>query len=199
MLNDMEFGAFVSLMGDEDAAKAWLKRNADGINQLIDDEEIVTRAVDEDEVESEPEPEVEQEEVVVEEVERVEDQPEPEVEVVEIGEEVVEAVVQRVTDSEAINALFHRLEERLEAVDHAIANLGVLAEKERSKLAVRLETLERDDDDKFVEMLDDMPRKQRVTVGYRPSKNANDDVPQSMEHRAESAMSALGDDALYPK
>lgn len=200
MLNDMEFGAFVSLMGDEDAAKAWLKRNADGINQLIDDEEIVTRAVDEGEVESEPEVQVKQEEVV-EEVERVENQPEPEteVEVVEIGEEVVEAVVQRVVDSEAINALFHRLEERLEAVDHAIANLGVLAEKERSKLAVRLETLERDDDDKFVEMLDDMPRKQRVTVGYRPSKNANDDVPQSMEHQAESAMSALGDDALYPK
>jgi len=199
MLNEMEFDAFVTLMGDESAAKSWLKRNADGINGLIDDEEIVTRSVEET---VEPEAEVEQEqEEPVEEVERVEDQPESEteVEVVEIGDEVIETVVQRVADSEAINALFHRLEERLEAVDHAIASLGVLTEKERSKLAVRLEELERDDEDKFVEMLEDMPRKQRVTVGYRPSQNANDDVPQSMSNRAESAVSGLGDDSLYPK
>jgi hypothetical protein len=118
---------------------------------------------------------------------------------VEIDDVVVDAIVQRLTGSDAIVALFHRFDEQFEAINHAIASLGVLTEKERSKLSGRLETLERDDDEKFVEMLEDMPRKQRVVVGYRPSQNANDEVPASMADRADTALSGLGDSALYPQ
>ncbi len=197
MLNDMEFSAFVSLMGDEGAAKDWLERNADGINRLIDDEEIVTRSVDEVEAEAKVEQEQEVEEVESEtETEIVAEEGDVDV---EIDDVVVDAIVQRLTESDAIAALFHRFDEQFEAINHAIASLGVLTAKERSKLSGRRETLERDDDEKFVEMLEDMPRKQRVVVGYRPSQNTNDEVPTSMTDRADSALSGLGDSALYPQ
>ena len=197
MLKEMELDAFVSRFGDEDAARSWLKTNADGINRLIEDEGVITRAVDEEEAQ-EPEAEVEQEQEV-EEVERVETEPEPVVDVVEIGEEVVNTIVQRVAESDTLGALFNKLEEQLEVVNQAIATLGVITEKERSKLSVRLEELEKDDEVKFVEMLDDMPRKRQVSVAFRPSQNANDTADASLADRAESVVASLGDDSLYPK
>ena len=195
MLQKMELEAFVSLFGDENAARSWLEANADGINRLIEDEAIITRSVDE--VEETVVPEVEAEPEV--EVARAETAPEPEVDVVEIGDEVVETIVQRVAESKAITALFHKLDEQLEAVNQAIAVLGVLTEKERGKLSARLAELEKEDELKFVEMLDDMPRKRQVSVAFRPSQNANDTVEASLADRAESVVAALGDDSLYPK
>ena len=193
MWNDLDQttkDAFIKLLETEDKAKAYWA-DVDSVNRQIEEEELVTRSqeteTEEPVVEPEVKTEVEPEVVYVEQA-------------VELDDEAVGEVARRVAEADAVKALFTPLMERISQLEESVQSLSEqLKERDKTEDVMRekVAELERSEEEKFIEMIDDFPRKQKITVTHRPRINTNDEVNESLAERAEAAVEAWGSDGFY--
>ena len=86
---------------------------------------------------------------------------------------------------EIVQALSEELKERDK-------NAGVLREE--------VAELQRSEEAKFIEMIDDFPRRGKVTATYRPRANTNDETNEADESLADQASAVVetwGSDGFY--
>lgn len=183
--------AFIKLLGDEGKAQAYWS-DVDSVNRQIEEEELVTRAQ-----------ETETEEPVVVDG-KIEDVSEAKAEVVEtvveLDDAAVSEVARRVAEADAVKALFTPLMERISQLEESVQSLSdELKERDKTGDVMRekVAELERSDEEKFIELIDDFPRKQKITVTHRPSINTNDEVNASLAEQAESALEGWGNKEFY--
>jgi hypothetical protein len=150
MLEGKAFEALVKMFGDEGQARDWLESYVDETNRAIEEEGAITRSV-EDQAGDEEGAEAER--------------------VVELDEEAMAAIVERVEAgigfglfSEAIE----KLEAQIAGLSEQLDALKAQAVESESQTEERLAALERTDEEKEAEWVQDLPRKQTVRVTHRP-------------------------------
>jgi uncharacterized coiled-coil DUF342 family protein len=190
-LSESTKNELVKVLGGEDKAQAHWAQFVDPINRQIEEEELVTRT---QKTETEP--------VVVD--GKIEDVSEAKAEVVEtvveLDDAAVSEVARRVAEADAVKALFTPLMERISQLEESVQSLSdELKERDKTEDVMRekVAELERSEEEKFIEMVDDFPRKQTITVTHRPSINTNDKVNVSSTEQAEAALEGWGSKEFY--
>ena len=190
-LSESTKNELVKVLGGEDKAQAHWAQFVDPINRQIEEEELVTRT---QKTETEP--------VVVD--GKIEDVSEAKAEVVEtvveLDDAAVSEVARRVAEADAVKALFTPLMERISQLEESVQSLSdELKERDKTEDVMRAKVaeLERSEEEKLIEMVDDFPRRQKITVTHRPSINTNDEVIVSSTEQAESALEGWGKKEFY--
>ena len=178
---------------------------ADQTNRGIEDEGLITRDGEAEQEQEQPqagEQEPEAEELEQEPQERdmePESDEEPGDEVIELDEEAVDAIVDRVAESEQFTAITQRLDE-LQALVTELVQGQEAAEKARAEreeaVNSRLADLERSDEDKQREWLEDQPRRRTVRVTHRPRQansrdNGGKEPRSSLANEAEATLDGM--------
>jgi hypothetical protein len=177
--------ALAKVLGDTGKAQAAWSELVDPVNRQIEDEELVTRAQETETDEPVVEPEVETEYVE---------------QTVELDDAAVDEVARRVAEAETVKALFTPLMERISQLEDTVQALSEeLKERDKNAGVLREDVaeLQRSEDEKFIEMVDDYPRSATVTATYRPRANTNDEVDVSLAEQADSAIESWGSDGFY--
>ena len=180
--------AFVKLLGDEGKAEAYWE-DVDSVNRKIEEEELVTRAQ-----------ETEPDESVVDAESKVESEAEVIETTVELDDTAITEVARRVAEADSVKALFAPLMERISQLEESVQSLSEqLKERDKTEevLRAKVAELERDEEEKFIEMVDDFPRRGKVTATYRPRTNTNDEVKVSSDEQAEAVVESWGSDGFY--
>ena len=118
----------------------------------------------------------------------------------ELDDTAITEVARRVTEAEAISALFTPLIERISQLEESVQALSAeLKERDKTEGVMRekVAELERSEEEKFIEMVDDFPRRGKVTATYRPRANTNDEVDESLADRADAVVETWGSDGFY--
>ena len=149
---------------------------ADQTNRSIEDEDLITRdsadesAADEEQAPEQPEGEdaetADVDEDLDEELQEREEQTETDLDV-ELDEEAVQAIVDRLAEAPIFTELTQRLDLVQASLQEARDQLEA-SEGERAEVERRLADLERDDEEKRREWLDDQPRRRTIRASYRP-------------------------------
>lgn len=142
---------------------------ADQTNRSIDEEELITRE-GEPEPESEPEPE---DEAPVEEPktqERETEEPAGDLDV-ELDEEAVSAIVDRVAEAQFFTDQAGRIDGIQATITDLVERLAK-AEERAGEVERRLVELEKDDEEKQRQWLEDQPRRRTLHVTHRPREAA---------------------------
>lgn len=158
-LSDKDLQAFNELFQDEEKAVAWLEKHVGDVERGIEEAGMMTRSL-EDPDEGDPP------------AEKPKAEPEPSVEVEAVIARSLEPLLTR------INALGEQLNQIIETTN---AN--------NDDLVKRLEALEKDEDEKRREWVDDLPPKKLLRISHRPSDpGSNGGDQESYADRAEAAM-----------
>lgn len=198
MLEGRAFEAFSKFFDGEenpaDAARAWLEANVDETNRAIEEAGAITRAVD-DEAPAEQEPTEEPGDVERAEESEPESEPEPEVveRELELDDEALGAIVDRVAESDPvqeIHAMLETLGAAMTQISEELSALRGQQEGHSEETEQRLAALEKDEDEKRSEWVQDLPRKQTIRVTHRP-REVND--PKRQESMADAAEATLAD------
>lgn len=153
---------------------------ADQTNRGIDDEDLITREGEADQETDTDTPAEELDQEPVDDPQEPDEEPqEPEGDLeVELDEEAVDAIVDRVAES----SIFTEITERLDSLQALVTELvegqeaGEKARAARdSEVDGRLADLERDDEEKQREWLEDQPRRRTIRVSHRPRQANNRD------------------------
>jgi len=140
---------------------------ADQTNRSIDDEELITREGEQPEAETEPEVEGEPEaDSEPEPQERETEEPEGDLEI-ELDEDAVSAIVDRVAEAQFFTDQITRMDEMQATITDLVERLDK-ATKRAEEVERRLAELEKDDEDKQREWLEDQPRRRTLRVTHRP-------------------------------
>ena len=175
------FNALVELVGDEEKAKEFAAL-VDDTNRAIDDEDLITREGDADDV-TEPvkgdvaEPDADQ---VVEEI--------------VMDDQALDVITSRFNDAiaAAVAPLMERLgvvEASVEEIGRSIETVGGNTDTALSEMRDRLDVLETDEQEKLNELKADLPRRQPRRVTYRPRQVKPG--AQTMDGVAEATLSNL--------
>lgn len=167
MLNQREKEALDKLFGDSAKADEWLA-TVEGAERSIKDSGQITRT----------------EEVA----EAAEEQ------VIEIDDETIELIAQRTAESlpfADLTAAVSKLTETMDALQRQVSANEIKHAERMTALANRLESVERSDDDKRSEWLEDLPERSAVKVSYRPRVNAAGGEKPSMADIASQTLSNL--------
>jgi DNA gyrase/topoisomerase IV subunit A len=190
MLEGKAFEAFVKLFDDnEDEARTWLESNVDETNRTIEAEGAITRSqpgastraadveTKPDEVKETPNP--------------LPDKSEPVERVVELADEAISALVERVTGSETFGELSASIETIGQEIAALTEQLGVLKSKldeDHETTGERITALERTDEEKEREWMEDIPRRETVRVTHRPREMNDPNRPESMADTAAATL-----------
>lgn len=159
MMTEVEFEAFAKLFqGDEDQARAWLESNVDPTNRAIAEDGLITR----DDGEAEGKPEAEAPEAPEQEVE----QPEVQEREIELDDAAVAEIARSVEGlfTERTEAALAPISEQLTELVEAVQTMAT----NQADIGERLEALEQDESDKQRKWVNDLPRRSKLNITYRP-------------------------------
>ncbi len=187
---------------------------ADQTNRTVDDEDLITRDdADQESDVDEPAEELDEADEPEDEEPESDEDPEPEPQErddaspggedsddqmeVELDEEAVEAIVDRVAEHQFFTDQTARLDEIQASITGVVERLDEFNAKVEEAES-RLADLERDDEEKQREWLDDQPRRRTVRVTHRPrqansrDKGGNGNEPRgSLAEEAEATLDAM--------
>jgi flagellar motility protein MotE (MotC chaperone) len=193
MLEGKAFEAFVKLFDDnEDQARSWLESNVDETNRTIEAEGAITRSQPGASTRaadgiSEADQDAESTEVPQSETPQVE----PVERVVELDDEAISALVERVTGSDTFGDLSASIETIGQEIAALTEQLGVLKAKldeDYETTGERIKALERTDEEKEREWMEDIPRRETVRVTHRPREMNDPNRPDSMADTAAATL-----------
>lgn len=189
------------LAGNDDLAQEFISR-VDQTNQKIDNEGLISRGLTDnptDENPDNPENPSEKEEDSSEKKDKIEDDtadvsaPEDDSTVVEIDAALVSEIVTQVTKSS----------EFLEAITSVSSSKNLIEELQRTQtemmasfkkisdsLSARISKMEKSEEEKKTEWLDDLPKQRKVQVNYRSRSNqhSEEESPESLEMIANATL-----------
>jgi len=111
------------------------------------------------------------------------EQPEPEDREFEIDDDFIQVIVERTAG--VLNAQLDEIVASIAALKQDLEQLLGQTDQRHAEVTARLNTLELDEREKLQLLSDDMPRKQRVSVTYRPRENSGDESPTFDEQARE--------------
>lgn len=183
MLNTREKAALVKLFGNEEEADRWLE-TVEGAERTVQETGQITRTDDGAESGSD----------AGDEVETSVETAEVSAPVLEIDDELIDEIVDRVTRTECfagIESALSSLSETLEALQRQISANEIKSSETLTRMAQRLESVERDDSEKRAEWIEDLPERPTIKATYRPRQNAQAGEPPSFADIANNTLAKI--------
>lgn len=172
-MDKQQLDAFVKLFGDKDKARKWLEKYVDDVEDAIQEAGMMTRSLSDEPAGDDPSETVAPTEVTID----FEGAVEEEMQV--IVARSLEPVLQQV------KAMGDQIAELIKGLQ----SLTDVSNENATALTERIVALERDEEEKQHEWLEDIPAKSLVRVTHRPSEVARSNGGrESLAERAESAM-----------
>jgi hypothetical protein len=176
-LSDKDLKAFNDLFGDEERAAAWLSKHVENVEDAIEDAGMLTRTVDE--LVEDP---VEEPVEIIPTEEFVSVAP-----LIEIAEDEIDVLIAR-----SLEPVLDRIQAMSEQMSELVLTVQTLSESSHDatvEVKERLVALEKEEEDKHREWMEDLPAKTMVRITHRPSDPDRDNgAPESMDDRAAAAL-----------